>query len=88
MRKMTLAVLATVLVAGAGPAFAKDCESGYKAYLAEMSKNIEIMSASWLADAGRKSAEAYAACKAGDEFAPYGVWQNLVAEMATKRGGK
>ena len=84
MKKLTLAAFAAVLLAGTAPASAKlDCDAGYKDFLTKYAKGIEQMSASWLADAGRKSAEAFAACKAGDEYGPYGVWQNLVAEMDT-----
>lgn len=82
MRKITLAAAAVALLVAASPSFAaKDCDAGYKAFLAQMAKGIEYMSANWLAEAGRKSSEAYAACKAGDDFGPYGVWQNLTAEL-------
>jgi hypothetical protein len=83
MRTITLAATAAALLLAGGTAFAakRDCDTEYKAFLAQMSKGLEYMSANWLAEAGRKSSEAYAACKAGDEFGPYGVWQNLVAEL-------
>ena len=83
MRKITLAATAAALLLAGGSAFAakRECDTEYKAFLAQYSKGIEVMSANWLAEAGRKSAEAFSACKAGDEFGPYGVWQNLVAEL-------
>jgi hypothetical protein len=88
MKKLTVAAFAALLLAN-GSAFAakRDCDTEYKAFLAQMAKGIEVMSANWLADAGRKSSEAFAACKAGDEYGPYGVWQNLTAELeaATKK---
>ena len=83
MRKLTLAATAAAILLAGGSAFAakRDCDTEYKAFLTQYMKGLEYMSANWLAEAGRKSSEAYAACKAGDEFGPYGVWQNLVAEL-------
>ena len=89
MKKLTLATIAVITLTGSMSAFAakRDCDTEYKSFLAQYMKGIEQMSANWLAEAGRKSSEAFAACKAGDETAPYGVWQNLVAELeaATKK---
>lgn len=83
MNKFILAALAAITLTGSTAVFAakRDCDTEYKAFLAQYAKGIEVMSANWLAEAGRKSAEAFSACKAGDEFGPYGVWQNLVAEL-------
>lgn len=90
MKKIILATLSAFALTASFSAFAakRDCDTEYKAFLAQYMKGIEIMSANWLAEAGRKSSEAFAACKAGDEFGPYGVWQNLVAELEaqTKKG--
>ena len=92
MRKLTIAAVSVALLMTAGSAIAakRDCDTEYKNFLAQMAKGLEYMSANWLAEAGRKSSEAYSACKAGDETAPYGVWQNLVAELdaGAKKAGK
>jgi hypothetical protein len=37
-----------------------------------------------LADAVRKSLDAYNSCKAGDDFSPHGVWDQIIADMQAK----
>ena len=85
MKNVTLAALAAVLFAGITPAFAKeDCDAGFKTHLGKMSIYVDKMSGYELADAVRKSLDAYNSCKAGDDFSPRGVWDKIIADMAAK----
>ena len=85
MKKLTLAALAALLFAGAAPAFAKeDCDGGFKAHMGKMSIYVDKLSGNDLADAIRKSLDAYSSCTAGDSFSPHGVWDKILADMATK----
>ena len=85
MKKLTLAALAAVLFAGVTPAFAKeDCDAGFKVHMGKMSIYVDKMSGYELADAIRKSLDAYNSCKAGDDFSPHGVWDKILADMQAK----
>lgn len=85
MKKLTLAALAALLFAGAAPAFAKeDCDGGFKTHMGKMSIYVEKLSGNDLADAIRKSLDAYSSCMAGDSFSPHGVWDKILADMAAK----
>ena len=85
MKKLTLAALAALLFAGAAPAFAKeDCDGGFKTHMGKMSIYVDKMSGYELADAVRKSLDAYNSCKAGDNFSPHGVWDGILADMEAK----
>ena len=85
MKNVTLAALAAVLFAGITPAFAKeDCDAGFKTHMGKMSIYVDKMSGYELADAVRKSLDAYNSCKAGDDFSPRGVWDKIIADMAAK----
>ena len=86
MTKTSLAVIAALLVAGVTPALAKeDCDGGYKTFLGKMSTFVDKMTGYELADAVRKSLDAYNSCKAGDTFSPHGVWDKILADMAAKK---
>jgi hypothetical protein len=86
MKRLTFAVLAATLVAAASPAFAAkaDCDNGYKKFLSQMSIYVDKMSGYELADAVRKSLDAYNSCTAGDDFSPHGVWDKILADMQSK----
>jgi hypothetical protein len=87
MKKLALAVFAAALAAGSLPALAKtDCDAGYKGFLGKMSIYVDKMSGYELADAVRKSLDTYNSCKAGDSFSPYGVWDQILADMQSKAG--
>jgi hypothetical protein len=87
MKKFALAAIAASLAAVATPALAKtDCDAGYKTFLGKMSIYVDKMSGYELADAVRKSLDAYNSCKAGDSFSPHGVWDQILADM--QKGGK
>jgi hypothetical protein len=87
MTRSTIAALAAALVAAATPAFAAtDCDGGYKTFLGKMSIYVDKMSGYELADAVRKSLDAYNSCKAGDSFSPHGVWDQILADMQGKAG--
>jgi len=87
MTKLPLAALLALAVAGVSPAFAKeDCDGGFKAHMGKMSIYIDKTSGYELADAVRKSLDAYNSCKAGDSFSPKGVWDKIEADMAAKAG--
>jgi hypothetical protein len=87
MRKTTLAALALTLAASGTPALAKvDCDGGFKAHMAKMSIYVDKTSGYDLADAVRKSLDAYNSCKAGDNFSPHGVWDQIEADMKAKAG--
>ncbi len=51
-----------------------------------MSIYVDKMSGYELADAVRKSLDAYNSCKAGDNFSPHGVWDQILADMQSKAG--
>lgn len=88
MKRISLAILASTLVAVASPAFAAktDCDVGYKDFLSKMSIYVDKMSGYELADAVRKSLDTYNSCSAGDSFSPHGVWDQILADMKTKSG--
>lgn len=84
MNKLFAAIAVAVLAASA-PALAKtDCDSGFKNHMAKMSVFVNKMSGYELADAVRKSLDAYDSCKAGDSFSPRGVWDQIIADMEGK----
>jgi hypothetical protein len=89
MNRFSIALLASTLVAVASPAFAAktDCDAGYKDFLGKMSLYVNKMSGYELADAVRKSLDAYNSCSAGDDFSPHGVWDKILADMKTKSQG-
>lgn len=88
MKSLTFALVASTLVAASAPAFAAktDCDAGYKNFLTKMSIYVDKMSGYELADAVRKSLDAYNSCSAGDSFSPHGVWDQILADMQTKSG--
>ena len=84
---MKMIVLAVSLVAFAHPAFANyDCDKGFKAHMAKMSVFVEKVVGYQLAGALHKSLDAYNSCKAGDNFSPRGIWEQIEADMAAKSG--
>jgi hypothetical protein len=88
MKRIAIAALAAALLAGATPALAKeDCDAGYKNFLSKMSIYVDKMSGYELADAVRKSLDAYNSCSSGDNFSPHGVWDGILADMASKSKG-
>jgi len=87
MKTLTIAAFAAALVAASVPAFAAtDCDGGYKTFLGKMSTFVDKMTGYELADAVRKSLDAYNSCKAGDNFSPHGVWDGILADMQSKAG--
>ena len=85
MTKIATVVLAVALLGGSAPAFAKaDCDGGYKTFLTKMNTYVDKMSGYELADAVRRSLDAYNSCTAGDSFSPNGVWDQILADMQTK----
>ncbi len=85
MKKIAIAALAAALAFGVTPALAKsNCDAGYKDFLGKMSTYVDKMSGYELADAVRKSLDAYNSCTAGDDFSPHGVWDQILADMKAK----
>ena len=85
MKRIAIAALTATLLAGVSPAFAKtDCDAGYKDFLGKMTIYVNKMSGYELADAVRKSLDAYNSCSAGDSFSPHGVWDGILADMKSK----
>jgi hypothetical protein len=85
MIRIAMAAFASLLVVGVTPVVAKeDCNGGYKTFLSKMSIYIDKMSGYDLADAVRKSLDAYNSCTAGDSFSPHGVWDGILADMQSK----
>ena len=85
MKRIAIAAVAAALLAGVTPALAKeDCNAGYKDFLGKMSVYVDKMSGYELADAVRKSLDAYNSCTAGDSFSPHGVWDGILAGMKAK----
>jgi hypothetical protein len=89
MKSITFAIVASALAAFSVPAFVAktDCDAGYKKFLSGMSVYVDKMTGYELADAVRKSLDAYNSCSAGDNFSPHGVWDQILADMKTKSGG-
>jgi hypothetical protein len=86
MKTLSL-IAATVALAAATPVFAAtDCDGGFKTHMTNMSIYVDKMSGYELADAVRKSLDAYNSCKAGDSFSPHGVWDQIIADMKAKAG--
>ena len=82
---IAMSVLATL---AAAPAYAKtDCDGGFKTHMSKMSVYVDKVTGYDLADAVRKSLDAYNSCKAGDSFSPNGVWDQIAADMKVKAGG-
>jgi hypothetical protein len=87
MKLLPVAAILAVFSVLATPAFAKeDCDGGFKTHMGKMTIYVDKMSGYELADAVRKSLDAYNSCKAGDDFSPHGVWDQIIADMATKAG--
>jgi hypothetical protein len=87
MKYLPAAALVAIFAAFASPAFAKeDCDAGFKTHMTKMTIYVDKMSGYELADAVRKSLDAYNSCKAGDDFSPHGVWDQIAADMAAKYG--
>ena len=85
MKRIAIAAVAAALLAGVTPALAKeDCNAGYKDFLGKMSIYVNKMSGYELADAVRKSLDAYTSCSSGDNFSPHGVWDQILADMGKK----
>jgi hypothetical protein len=82
----SFAALAIALLATAAPALAAktDCDAGFKSHMSKMSIYVDKMSGYDLADAVRKPLDAYNSCKAGDDFSPHGVWDQIIADMQAK----
>ena len=85
MKLLPFAALAAVMAIAATPVLAKeDCDGGFKTHMGKMTIFVDKMSGYELADAVRKSLDAYNSCKAGDSFSPHGVWDQVLADMETK----
>lgn len=84
LRALALAAAAAA-VAAATPVLAKtDCDGGFQTHMKNMSIYVDKMSGYELADAVRKSLDAYNSCKSGDSFSPNGVWDQIIADMKAK----
>ncbi len=87
MRKIALAAIAVALAGAGTPALAKvDCDGGFKTHMSKMTIYIDKVTGYDLADAVRKSLDAYNSCKAGDNFSPHGIWDQIEADMKAKAG--
>mgnify|MGYP001238879106 CR=1 FL=1 len=85
MKLLSAAAILAGFAAFATPAIAKtDCDAGFKTHLGKMTIYVDKMSGYELADAVRKSLDAYNSCKAGDGFSPHGVWDKILADMEAK----
>jgi hypothetical protein len=85
MKLLPAAALIAAFAAFSSPALAKeDCDGGFKTHMGKMSIYVDKMSGYELADAVRKSLDAYNSCKAGDNFSPHGVWDQVLADMEAK----
>jgi hypothetical protein len=86
MKFIMSAILAGALslIAGSASAEKYDCDKGFKDHMGKMSIYINKESGYELADAVRRSLDAYNSCKSGDNFSPRGVWDQIEKEMAEK----
>ncbi len=88
MKRIAIAALAAALLAGVTPALAKeDCDGGYKNFLGKMSIYVDKMSGDELADACASRLTPTTPAAAGDNFSPHGVWDGILADMASKSKG-
>ena len=85
MKALYATAIFAIAAAFGSPAFAKtDCDGGFKTHLGKMTIFVDKMSGYELADAVRRSLDAYDSCKAGDDFSPHGVWDKIIEEMQAK----
>ncbi|MGZ9129846.1 MAG: hypothetical protein ACXW4Z_18885 [Candidatus Binatia bacterium] len=84
MKKAILLAAAAFALASPVLAEKKDCDEGFKGHMKNMSIYVDKMSGYELADAVRKSLDVYNTCKSGDTFSPYGVWDQIIADMKAK----
>lgn len=83
----SIAAAAAAVFMAATPALAKqDCDKGFRKHMQAMSIYTDTAPVDALADAIRRSVDAYASCKSGDSFSPYGIWDKVLAEMKEKSG--
>lgn len=61
-----------------------DCDEGFKSHMMKMTTYVPDTNPGDLAVAIRKSLDAYDSCKAGDELAPYGLWNGIIDGMKKK----
>lgn len=82
----TVATLAIAFLAAtsASAMATESCQDGYKHFMSKMSIYYDQTTGEDLADAVRKSLDAYASCKAGDGFSPHGVWDQILADEEAK----
>jgi hypothetical protein len=78
---------ALIVIFAASPAFAKmDCDAEFRAHMIKMSPYLPTSDREntcmgcQLAELLSRSADAYRACKAGDEITPHGVWDKILAD--------
>ena len=65
MSKIAISALAAALLVGMTPALAKmGCDAGFKNFISKMTIYVDKMSGDELADAVRKSLDAYNSCEA------------------------
>jgi hypothetical protein len=85
MKLLPAAALIAAFAAFVTPALAKeDCEAGFKTHMGKMTVFIEKVTGGDLASAVQKSIDAYNSCKAGDNFSPHGVWDQVMSDMEAK----
>jgi len=88
MTKIVIVAFAAAFLAGMTPALAKSgCDAGFKNFMNKTTIYIDRMSSDDLANAVRKSLNAYNSCEAGDSFSPHGVWDQILADMDKKSKG-
>jgi len=86
MTRIPLAALAIAFAAAAAPASAAtpDCYGGYKTFMGKIAPLIGKVEDVDLATLMRRGLSVYDACQAGDNFSPYGVWDQIFNEMTRK----
>lgn len=86
MSKYILAALSIVVATLAAPVFAAepDCSGGYKIFINRVSPSIDKVNDEDLATLMRRGLSVFDACKAGDNFSPHSVWDQIASEMEAK----
>ncbi len=87
MAKTALSVVAALLAGMASAAAKENCDKGFQNFLTKMTVFLPTTGGRDIADAVRKSLDAYDSCEAGDTFSPRGVWDQILADMEKKSKG-
>jgi hypothetical protein len=84
MRTLIFSTILAAYAASSHSALAYNCDEGFKGHLEKMQIYINKVEGYTLADALRRSVDGYDSCKAGDNFSPHGIWDEIEKEIEAK----